>query len=195
MFEACQISTGDILRKAVAEQSPLGKQAASYIAGGALVPDDLILDLVAQRVKEKDCASGFLLDGFPRTVAQADGLQRILKSLGLELDAVLSVQVPPQVIIERLSGRRTCKDCGAMYHVTFGPSKEGGVCDRCGGALAQRNDDIPETIDARLKVYENQTAPLVDYYRAQGLLKEIDGIGSVEEIQKRVARALGGQVQ
>jgi adenylate kinase len=105
------------------------------------------------------------------------------------------VQVPPQVIIERLSGRRTCKDCGAMYHVTFGPSKEGGVCDRCGGALAQRNDDIPETIDARLKVYENQTAPLVDYYRAQGLLKEIDGIGSVEEIQKRVARALGGQVQ
>jgi adenylate kinase len=195
MFEACQISTGDILRKAVAEESPLGKQAASYIAGGALVPDDLILDLVAQRVKEKDCACGFLLDGFPRTVAQADGLQRILKSLGLELDAVLSVQVPPQVIIERLSGRRTCKDCGAMYHVTFGPPKEGGICDHCGGALVQRNDDVPETIEARLRVYEKQTAPLIDYYRAQKLLRDIDGVGSVEEIKKRVAQALGGWVQ
>ncbi|MGH7928703.1 MAG: adenylate kinase [Candidatus Binatia bacterium] len=195
MFEACQISTGDILRKAVAEKSPLGEKAASYLESGALVPDDLILNLVAERVKEKDCANGFLLDGFPRTVAQADGLQQILESLGLKLDGVLSVQVPPQVIVERLSGRRTCKSCGAMYHIEFEPPKKDGVCDQCGGALYQRSDDSPETIAARLKVYEDQTAPLVDYYRHQGLLRDIDGVGSVEEIQKRVAQALGGRVQ
>jgi adenylate kinase len=128
-------------------------------------------------------------------VAQADGLQRILDSSGLKLDGVLSVQVPPQVIVERLAGRRTCKDCGAMYHVEFGPSKEDGVCDRCGGALYQREDDRPETIEARLKVYEKQTAPLIDYYRRQGLLKDIDGVGRIEEIQQRVAHALGGRVQ
>jgi len=195
MFEGCQISTGDILRKAVAEKTALGQKAASYIDRGALVPDELILELVAQRIREKDCANGFILDGFPRTVAQADGLQQILESLGLELDGVLSVQVPPQVIVERLSGRRTCKDCGAMYHVDFGASKRAGVCDHCGGALYQRNDDSPETIQARLQVYENQTAPLVNYYRQQGLLRDIDGVGSVPEIQERVTQALGGRVQ
>lgn len=195
MFEGCQISTGDNLRKAVAEKTALGKKAASYIDRGALVPDELILELVAQRIKEKDCADGFILDGFPRTVAQADGLQQILKSLGLELDSVLSVQVPTQVIVERLSGRRTCKDCGAMYHVDFGPSKKAGVCDHCDGALYQRKDDSPETIEARLKVYENQTAPLVNYYKQQGLLRDIDGVGSVPEIQQRVTQALGGGVQ
>jgi adenylate kinase len=195
MFEACQISTGDILRKAVAEKTPLGQEAASYINSGALVPDDVILKLVAERLKEKDCAKGFLLDGFPRTIAQADGLQQILKSLGLELDRVVSVQVPTRVIVERLSGRRTCKECGAMYHTTFGPSKKAGVCDKCGGELRQRDDDREETIAARLKVYENQTAPLVDYYREKGLLWEIDGVGSVEEIRGRVNAALGDLVR
>ena len=194
-FDGCQISTGDILRKAVAEKTALGKEAASYIDRGALVPDDVILNLVAQRIKEKDCANGFLLDGFPRTVAQADGLQHILRSLGQDLDGVLSIQVPPQVIVERLSGRRTCKDCGAMYHVALSPSEKDGVCDQCDGALYQRNDDNPETIAARLKVYENQTAPLVNYYRERGLLREIDGIGKVAEIHKRAVQALGGQVQ
>ena len=193
-FQGCQISTGEILRKAVAEQTSLGKEAASYIDRGALVPDDVILRLMAERIQEKDCASGFLLDGFPRTVAQADGLQQILRSLGQQLDGVLSVQVPPQVIVERLSGRRTCKDCGAMYHVTFSPSKKTGVCDHCAGALYQRNDDKPETVETRLKVYENQTAPLVNYYRERGLLRDIDGVGSVEEIHQRVVRALGEQV-
>jgi adenylate kinase len=193
-FQGCQISTGEILRKAVTEQTSLGKEAASYIDRGALVPDDVILGLMAERIQEKDCASGFLLDGFPRTVAQADGLQQILRSLGQQLDGVLSVQVPPQVIVERLSGRRTCQDCGAMYHVTFSPSKKTGVCDRCAGALYQRNDDKPETVETRLKVYENQTAPLVNYYRERGLLRDIDGVGSVEEIHQRVMRALGEQV-
>ena len=195
MFEACQISTGDILRKAVADKSPLGQEAASYLNSGALVPDDVILKLVAERLKEKDCAKGFLLDGFPRTIAQADGLQQILKPLGLKLDRVFSVQVPREVIVERLSGRRTCKECGAMYHTAFGPSKKAGVCDKCGGDLRQRDDDREETIAARLKVYESQTAPLVDYYRKQGLLREIDGVGSVEEIRGRVLAALGDLVQ
>ncbi|HEX2228634.1 MAG TPA: adenylate kinase [Candidatus Binatia bacterium] len=194
IFRGCQISTGDILRKAVAEKTPLGKEAASYIDRGALVPDEVILNLVAQRIQQADCADGFILDGFPRTVAQADGLQRILESLGQRLDGVLSVQVPPAIIVDRLSGRRTCKDCGAMYHVTFSPSKKSGVCDHCSGALYQRNDDIPETIGTRLKVYENQTAPLVNYYREQGLLREIDGVGSVEEIHKRAVGALGDRV-
>lgn len=191
MFDACQISTGDILRKAVAEKTPLGQEAADYIKRGALVPDAVILNLVAERVREKDCEKGFLLDGFPRTMAQADGLQKMLKPLGLQLDRVLSVRVPTEVIVERLSGRRTCKDCGAMYHVVFGPPKKAGVCDKCGGSLYQREDDREETIAARLKVYENQTAPLIKYYREQGLLREIDGVGSIEEIRRRVIEALG----
>jgi adenylate kinase len=191
MFDACQISTGDILRKAVAEKTPLGREAADYIKRGALVPDAVILNLVAQRVREKDCERGFLLDGFPRTLAQADGLQKMLKPLGLQLDRVLSVQVPTEVIVERLSGRRTCKDCGAMYHVVFSPSKKAGVCDKCGGSLYQREDDRKETIAARLQVYENQTAPLINYYREQGLLREIDGVGTIEEIRRRVIEALG----
>jgi adenylate kinase len=195
MFEACQISTGDILRKAVAEKSSLGKQAASYISSGALVPDGVILNLVAERIKEKDCEKGFLLDGFPRTIAQADGLQQILKPLGLQLDRVLSVEVPPQIIVERLSGRRTCSDCGAMYHVVFGPSKKEGACDKCGGNLYQRDDDRAETVEARLKVYENQTAPLISYYREQGLLRNIDGVGSVATIRGRVIEALGDLVK
>lgn len=190
-FEACQISTGDILRKAVAEQSPLGKDAAGYISRGALVPDEVILNLVAERIKERDCDKGFLFDGFPRTIAQADGLREILESSGLHLDCVLSVRVPTQIIVERLSGRRTCRDCGAMYHVVFGPSKNNRVCDKCGGELYQRDDDREATIEERLKVYENQTAPLVNYYRERGLLREIDGVGSVNKIRSRVVEALG----
>jgi adenylate kinase len=192
-FEACQISTGDILRKAVAEKTPLGELAASYIQRGALVPDNVILDLVAARLKEPDCAKGFLLDGFPRTIAQADGLQKILQALGMELDHVLAVRVPLPVIVERLSGRRTCEGCGAMYHTVFGPPKEVGRCDSCGGALYQREDDREETVAARLKVYENQTAPLIDYYRTKGLLRDIDGVGGVDEINRRVIAALGDE--
>lgn len=190
-FEACQISTGDILRKAVSDKTSLGELAASYIQRGALVPDGVILDLVADRVKQRDCAKGFLLDGFPRTIAQADGLEQILRTLGLELDGVLSVRVPFPVIVERLSGRRTCKACGTMYHVAFEPPKNDGVCDKCGGVLYQREDDREDTVAARLKVYESQTAPLADYYRAKGLLRDIEGVGSVEEINRRVIAALG----
>jgi adenylate kinase len=190
-FAARQISTGDILRRAVADQSPLGKQAAEYIRRGELVPDRLIIDLVAERLKEKDCETGFVLDGFPRTIAQAQSLEEILKRMGLGLDCVLSVQVPDKLIVERLSGRRTCKGCGALYHVVFDPPKAAETCNRCGGELFQRDDDREETVTNRLKVYDDQTAPLVSYYRERSLLREIDGVGEVEAIGKRVVRALG----
>ena len=190
-FEACQVSTGDILRKAVADQSPLGKEASEYIHRGALVPDSLIVKLVAERLKEKDCENGFILDGFPRTIPQAQSLDEILQKMGLALDSVLSVEVPPRVIVERLAGRRTCKNCGALYHQDFDPPQKEGTCERCGGELFQRDDDREETISARLKVYETQTAPLIAYYRERGLLREIDGVGRVEDIRNRLINALG----
>ena len=190
-FKVRQISTGDILRKAVAEQTPLGKQTSEYIRRGELVPDRLIIDLVADRLKEKDCEKGFVLDGFPRTIAQAQSLEEILKKMGLGLDCVLSVQVPHKLIVERLSGRRTCKGCGALYHLVFDPPKAAGTCNRCGGELFQRDDDREETVTNRLKVYDDQTAPLVSYYRERSLLREIDGVGEVDAIGKRVVRALG----
>ena len=193
-FAACQISTGDILRQAVAQQTPLGQEAAQYIDRGALVPDDVIVNLVAERLKQKDCEKGFILDGFPRTIAQAESLDAILKRMNLSLNGVLSVQVPEQVIIERLAGRRTCKSCGALSHVAFNPPKKAGVCDRCGGELFQRDDDREGTIANRLKVYESQTAPLVDYYRERGLLRAIDGVGAIDQIRARVTQALGGLV-
>jgi adenylate kinase len=189
-FEACQVSTGDILRKAVADQSPLGKEASAYIRRGDLVPDGVIVKLVAERLKEKDCAQGFILDGFPRTISQAQSLEEILQKMGLGLQAVLLVQVPNRIIVERLAGRRTCKDCGALYHLKFNPSASESVCDRCGGELLQRDDDREETISARLKVYDKQTAPLVDYYRQRGILREIDGVGSVDDIRNRLIKAL-----
>ncbi|HEU0004796.1 MAG TPA: adenylate kinase [Terriglobia bacterium] len=191
-FEACQVSTGDILRKAVADQSPLGKEAFDYIKRGALVPDSVIVNLVAERLKEKDCQQGFILDGFPRTIPQAQGLEEILRKMGLGLQSVLLVQVPDAVIVERLAGRRTCKSCGALYHLNFNPSTKESTCDRCGGELLQRDDDREETISARLKVYDNQTAPLVDYYRQRGILREIDGVGKVEDIRNRMIKALEG---
>jgi adenylate kinase len=190
-YEACQISTGDILRKAVADQSQLGKEASAYITRGDLVPDSVIVKLVAERLKERDCTQGFILDGFPRTIPQAQSLEEILRKMGLGLQAVLLIQVPHTIIVERLAGRRTCKDCGALYHLKFNPSASESVCDRCGGELLQRDDDREETISARLKVYDKQTAPLVDYYRQRGILREIDGVGNVEDIQNRVLKALG----
>ena len=190
-YHACHISTGEILRKAVADQSPLGKQASDFINRGALVPDSLMVKLVAERLKEKDCENGFILDGFPRTIQQAQALEEILDQTGIALTGVLSVQVPHNVIIERLAGRRTCKDCGALYHREFDPPETEDICDRCGGDLLQRNDDRESTVKARLNVYETQTAPLVSYYRDRGLLREIDGVGKVEDIADRIVRAVG----
>jgi adenylate kinase len=190
-FPACQVSTGDILRKAVAEQTKVGKEASEFIDRGALVPDSVIVKLVAERLKDNDCRKGFILDGFPRTIPQAQSLEEILKKMGLGLQHVLLMQVPAGLIVERLAGRRICRDCGALYHRSFDPPKQQGVCDRCGGELRQRDDDREETVKARLDVFDAQTAPLADYYRQRGILREIDGVGKVEEIQRRVIKVLG----
>jgi adenylate kinase len=195
MFGAVQISTGDILRKAVADRTPLGQQAAGFINSGALVPDSVIINLVAERLKEPDCAKGFILDGFPRTIPQAESLDEILKNAGLNLNCVLSVQIPQDIIVERLAGRRTCRQCGALCHVALNPPKVEGVCDRCGGELYQRDDDKEQTIAHRLQVYEKQTAPLVQYYRERGLLRTIDGVGEIDQIRARVIEALGDLVR
>jgi adenylate kinase len=190
-FEACQISTGDILRKAVADKTPLGREAEGYLNRGELVPDDVIVRLAGERLKQTDCARGFVLDGFPRTLPQAQSLEGILKEMALTLDGVLSIQVPQDVIVQRLAGRRNCQNCGALYHVNFDPPRNGETCDRCDGRLQQRDDDREETITTRLRVYESQTAPLASYYRERGNLREINGVGKVEDIQKRIVEALG----
>ena len=195
MLGAVQISTGDILRKAVAEQTPLGQQAAGFIQSGALVPDGVIVNLVAERLKDSDCGKGFLLDGFPRTIPQAESLDDILKNSALDLNCVLSVQVPQHIIVERLAGRRTCRQCGALSHVVLSPPKVEGVCDRCGGEMYQRDDDKQQTVAHRLEVYEKQTAPLVNYYRGRGLLRIIDGVGEVDQIRARMIEALGDLVR
>ena len=190
-FEACQISTGDILRKAVADKTPLGREADGYLNRGELVPDDVIVRLVGERLKQTDCAKGFVLDGFPRTLPQAQSLEGILKEMALPLDAVLSIQVPHDVIVERLAGRRNCQNCGALYHLNFDPPSNGETCDRCDGRLQQRDDDREDTITTRLRVYESQTAPLANYYRERGNLREINGVGKVEDIQQRIVEVLG----
>jgi adenylate kinase len=189
-FGACQVSTGEILRKAAREESALGKEAADYLDRGDLVPDEVMVRLVAERLRQPDCQGGFILDGFPRTIAQADELERILKNSGLELKSALGLQAPNDVLIKRLSGRRTCNKCGSLHHLAFNPPAKPGTCDRCGGGLYQREDDREEMIAGRLRVYENQTAPLKEYYRKRGLLKEIDGVGSVQEVGERVLRAV-----
>ncbi|MGH7770583.1 MAG: adenylate kinase [Candidatus Binatia bacterium] len=189
-FGACQVSTGEILRKAAREQSELGKKAAGYVDRGDLVPDQVMVKLVAKRLQEPDCQGGFILDGFPRTIAQADQLEQMLKDSGFPLESALCIQASNDVLIKRLSGRRTCKKCGNLHHTIFDPPARPGLCNRCGGELYQREDDREEMIAGRLRVYENQTAPLKEYYRKRGLLKEIDGVGSVEEVGKRVLRAV-----
>ncbi len=189
-YGACQVSTGEILRRAVRDRTFLGKKAAEYVDKGELVPDEIMLNLVGERLHKKDCEKGFILDGFPRTITQAQGLDAIVRDMSSKLDRVFCIQVPHGVLIERLAGRRTCSRCGALYHVVFNPSARKDICDKCHTDLYQREDDREETIEARLHVYETQTAPLIDYYRNQGLLREIDGVGSVEEIHNRILLAL-----
>ncbi len=186
-----QISTGDILRAAVRDGTDLGKKAKEYMDAGELVPDEVVIGIIEERLQEADCAKGFILDGFPRTVAQADALNRVLGNLGQAIDHVVSIEVPDEELVERLTGRRTCRGCGAMYHVKFSPPVADGVCDKCGGELYQRDDDREETIRARLKVYHDQTAPLVEYYEKAGLLRRIPGQGSVDEIYARIEGVLG----
>lgn len=184
------ISTGDMFRKALKEQTPLGMEAKSYMDKGQLVPDSVTIGIVKERLTQSDCQKGFLLDGFPRTIPQADALEQTLQDLGMKLDKVINIVVKRESLIDRLTGRRVCKNCGATYHLLFNPSKSGGNCDACGGELYQRSDDSLETVSNRLDVYESQTAPLVDYYRKKGLLLEINGEMPVEEVTGSIIEAL-----
>jgi adenylate kinase len=185
-----QISTGDILRKAVADGTPLGKEAKAIMEKGELVPDKIVLGLVQERLKQGDCKTGYILDGFPRNTAQAEALDKMLNDLGMPLDSALSVDVPKDDLMKRLTGRRTCKSCQQMYNVYYSPPKKDGVCDKCGGELFQRDDDKEETIKKRLDVYDSSTAPLIDYYKKKGILKSVQGVGSIDEIFKKVCSML-----
>ena len=184
-----QISTGDILRAAVKEGSELGKKAESYMKAGELVPDELIMDIMGERLLEDDCKAGFLLDGFPRTIPQAEALKELLAKLGIELQAAVNLNVPREVILDRLTTRRTCEDCGAIYNVKSNPPKVEGVCDKCGGKVVQRADETEEAISKRLDVFNEQTAPLVGFYEKEGLLLDVNATSSdavVEAIRKHV---------
>ena len=189
-FGIPQISTGDILRAAVKEGTPMGIKAKGYMDAGGLVPDEVVIGIVTERLQKDDCNTGFILDGFPRTVPQADALADNLKELDKDLDAVVSLEVDVEALVERLTGRRTCKECGRGYHVTFDPSKSEGVCDACGGELFQRDDDQEETIRKRLEVYNEQTSPLTDYYADAGLLKSLDGMQEIGTVQKQMLEVL-----
>ncbi|GKS60464.1 adenylate kinase [Nitrospira sp.] len=190
-FRHTKISTGDLLRAAVKNQTPLGIEAKSFMDQGQLVPDAVVIGMVRDKLNEPGCAEEFILDGFPRTVAQAEELGALLEQKRLTLDRVVNFSVPKKDLVRRLSGRRSCPKCQAVYHVEFSPPKVADVCDRCGGGLVQRSDDKPETIEARLNVYEEQTAPLIRYYRDRGLLADLDGAGPVEVVQQRVHHLLG----
>ncbi|TDC84811.1 adenylate kinase [Micromonospora sp. KC606] len=185
-----KISTGDIFRANVSQGTPLGVEAKRYMDAGKLVPDEVTINMVRDRLAEPDAADGFLLDGFPRTTPQAAALDKLLADLGSALDLVLELVVDDDEVIRRLSGRRTCRGCGKIWHVEFDATTREGICDRCGAELFQRDDDKPETIAARLREYADKTAPLVDYYGAQGKLVGIDATGPVEDVTVRAIDAL-----
>jgi len=186
-----QVSTGDMLRQAVADGTELGRKAKSFMNQGALVPDEVVIGIIEERLRKSDCTRGYILDGFPRTLPQAEALSRVLTCLSGSLDRVLSVEVPEEDLVKRLSGRRVCRGCGYMFHVATHPPGQMGVCDKCGDTLYQRDDDKEETIRHRLRVYREQTEPLIAYYDRMGLLRRIDGRGTIEEISGRIHHALG----
>lgn len=181
------ISTGAIIREAIKSGSPMGVEAKKFIDAGNLISDDVVIGIVKERLAKSDCKRGFILDGFPRTVSQAIALS----DMGVIIDRVVFIDVPDEVIFDRMSGRRVCQKCGATYHVTDHPSKAGDLCEKCGGELMIRSDDAPEVVHSRLEVYHTTTEPLYDYYVAQGNLVKVDGLGSVEETIARTFRALG----
>lgn len=189
-YQIPQISTGDILRAAVKEGSPLGKEAKACMDKGDLVPDSVVIGIVEERIQQPDCAKGYMLDGFPRTVPQAEALDGMLQNLSSQIDHVVSIEVASEELVGRLTGRRTCRDCGVGFHVMFDPPEQEGVCDKCGGELYQRDDDNVETVTSRLEVYESQTLPLIDYYKAQEKIRPIDGVGDIKEIFGRVTQVL-----
>ena len=185
------ISTGDIFRANIKNGTELGKKAKSYMDKGQLVPDELTLDLIMDRFKEDDCKNGYVLDGFPRTIPQAEALDAALKANGEKVDFAIDVDVPDEYIVKRMGGRRACVKCGATYHVVFAAPKTEGVCDTCGEDLVLRDDDKPETVQKRLNVYHEQTQPLIDYYTGQGVLKTVDGTKNLDEVFGDIVKILG----
>ena len=186
------IATGDMLREAAAAGTPLGREAKGYMDRGALVPDDVIIRMIAERLRQADARNGFLLDGFPRTIAQAEGLERLLKDLGAPLERVVYFDVSEPELLRRLTGRRVCRVCQTAFHLVSAPPRKPGVCDRCGGELYQREDDSEATVRNRLTVYTRQTAPLLDWYRGRGMLVSVAGEGSIADIGRGVRSAVQG---
>ena len=190
-LKAPQIASGDLLRTAVRNRTALGAEAKSYMDKGALVPDELVLKLIEEHLNQRGAQSGFILDGFPRTVAQAEALARMLETRKERLDKVIALIVPNEEIIKRISGRRTCRNCGAMYHVIYDPPRNVDICNDCNGELYQREDDEEDTVRMRLEVYAASTKPLFDHYGRLGLLAQIDGLGRPDDIERRILEAVG----
>ena len=192
--ELCKIphiSTGDIFRANIKEGTELGKKAKSYMDAGELVPDELVCDLVVDRIQQDDCTNGYILDGFPRTIPQAEALTNALNAIEQKLAHALNFDVPDENIIRRMAGRRSCVGCGATYHVEFNPPKVEGACDVCGEELVLRDDDKPETVKNRLAIYHKETEPLIEYYKAQGLVSTIDGTQSMDKVSEDIRKILG----
>jgi adenylate kinase len=192
-FDIPHISTGDIFRKNIKEQTPLGVKAKSYIDKGLLVPDEVTVEIVVDRIKQDDCKKGFLLDGFPRTVNQADALDEVLGNMGTALDNAINIEVADKALIDRLTGRRVCNSCGASFHVSLNPPKQENVCDHCGSQLIQRADDNIETVSNRLDVYKKQTQPLIEYYSKKNILSNINGEQDIEKVFEDICNVLGSE--
>lgn len=189
-YNVPHISTGDIFRKNIKEQTELGKKAKEYMDKGLLVPDELVVEIVEDRLKEEDARAGFLLDGFPRTQKQAQALDEVLAKMGSGLSRVVNIEVAKEILVGRAVGRRICKDCGGTYHIEFNPSKKEGVCDSCSGELYQRSDDNEETVSKRIEVYLSETKPLIEYYENKGLLTTVDGTKDIDEVFEDIKKAL-----
>ena len=185
------ISTGDIFRANIKNGTELGKKAKTYMDQGLLVPDELVVDLVVDRVNQDDCENGYVLDGFPRTIPQAEALTEALEKMGQKVDFAIDVNVPDENIVKRMGGRRACMTCGATYHMVYAPTKKEGICDTCGGELILRDDDKPETVQKRLNVYHDQTQPLIDYYTSQGILRTVDGTVDIDDVFRAITEFLG----
>ena len=185
------ISTGDIFRANIKNGTELGKKAKTYMDQGLLVPDELVVDLVVDRVNQDDCENGYVLDGFPRTIPQAEALTEALEKMGQKVDFAIDVNVPDENIVKRMGGRRACVTCGATYHMVYAPTKKEGICDTCGGELILRDDDKPETVQKRLNVYHDQTQPLIDYYTSQGILRTVDGTVDIDDVFRAITEFLG----